>query len=57
MVKRKIRIRVVRREPVDLDRLATALLALARQLAEEDTRKGDDRDIDAPEPGDEGRPS
>lgn len=34
--KRKIRIESVRREPVDLDRLASALLALAVQLADED---------------------
>lgn len=34
--RKKIRIHGVRREPVDLDRLAAALLALAQQLADED---------------------
>lgn len=40
--RKKIRIHGVRREPVDLDRLAAALLALAQQLADEDDDSNSD---------------
>lgn len=42
MNKRKIRIAVVRREPVDLDRLALALLALVEQILSEEDDTGND---------------
>lgn len=53
MNKRRIRIAVVPREPIDLDRLAAALLALAQQLVNEADDKAPD-DPDVPDAGETG---
>lgn len=53
MNKRKIRIAVVRREPIDLDRLALAILALLQQLSDgggtaaENPAEPDEEDTDS----------
>jgi len=54
MAKHRIRIRTVRRQPVNLDRLAVALLALARQIADEDASAKNELDVSPGDADDEG---